>query len=681
MAKEKKLTCEQSIKDFECAYRAKAKLIERQKQDFLFRLGKQWDESTVADLERRKVKPVTDNLIQPNIFLLTGLERQNRSDFKAFPEGEEDSIKAEVASALFKDSIKKSDFGYKASEAFEDGITCGESNLELYLDYTYNVLNGKACWKKIDANQVFPEPGWKEYDYSDARHIYKLTKGLSQDDLIALFPDQKKRIEQYESAELDVNSLMGESETHRQPRDYPKEGGDVEEKRKKSFDLLERYYKKFVDKVYVGDWQTGEINEADDEEKAIGFVSEYQAGIQSEQEQFMQSEIEYQNGVVNGLVDPSIIPPPIAPEQKDPERFRVFKRSVPEIWYFAHCPGINEPLADERAWFYPKWKSWPIIPYFAHFSTAPIEGDDAHLKIQGIVHGVKGSQERHNKAETLKLMFLNSATNGGWLTPEDGWVDPAKVESFGAMPGVNLEYKPEKGKPERIFPLPTNTGQVQDSQASADSIKAQLGINADLLAAQEGSQQSGKAIALRQRQGLLMVQKLFDNMSRTKQIAGRLMLSQLGEIYDTETAKKVLGEAFMKKNFPTPMVPAPSPMDPATLVEMPMTGPDGQPLPYDIELAEAAIKTVLAGDLGQYDVAVGESVASETMKLANSAELQELAAKMPGLIPPDLLVEESQLNQATKTRVLGAMKQAQAQMMTAAGPGGPAMPDGLLPAA
>lgn len=115
---------------------------------------------------------------------------------------------------------------------------------------------------------------------------------------------------------------------------------------------------------------------------------------------------------------------------------------------------MSEPLANERAWFYPKWKSYPFIPYYARFSTAPLTGEDRHLLVQGIVHGVKDAQERHNKASTLMLRHLNTSSNSGWLTEEDAWVDRAQVQNFGSAPGVNLEYKQGRQKPERIYPTP-----------------------------------------------------------------------------------------------------------------------------------------------------------------------------------------------------------------------------------
>jgi hypothetical protein len=249
---------------------------------------------------------------------------------------------------------------------------------------------------------------------------------------------------------------------------------------------------------------------------------------------------------------------------------------------------------------------------------------------------------------------LNSATNSGWIAEEDSWVDRNKVAQFGATPGINLEYKKGSQKPERIFPMPLSQGHAALAAESAEAIKAQLGINADLLAVQEGGTSSGRAIALRQRQGLLMVQELFDNLSRSRAMAGKFLLTQLGEIFDTETAKKVLGKAFLVKNFPAPML-----LNEQTGQQEPMKDKYGQPMEYDSEMADLAIAEVLSGELGQYDVAVGEAVASETMRIANSEELKEFAQAYPGLIPPEMLIEESQIPQSTKNKVLSSIKQAQ----------------------
>lgn len=701
----KELTIESSMIDFRAAYRAKKKLLDRQNEDFLFALGEQWDPEDKEKLKKAGIKAITDNRIAPNIFLLTGLERQNRSDFKAFPEGDEDGVAADIASALLKDAIKKSGFSYKSSDQFKNGITCGEAHLEPYLDFTESLINGKLFWRQADSTTIFPEPGSSEYDFSDAKYVYKLTTGIASEDLINLYPDMKKAIEEGTDGRLNLEIMAGEA--HIQPKDYPKKSdgkssGDDNGETSCGFDLIERYYKKWVETAFIGDKQTGTIQKSETKDKAKAFIDDYKNQIVSDQQAYEQAINQHSQGVQQALadhiqqramIDPTsahlpveqhladmngmgkLQAPPPPPPQRDPERFLLIKRMVPEIWCFAHAAGISEPLGDERAWFYPKWKTYHFVPFFARLSTAPLKGDQAHLLVQGLVHGVKGVQEKHNKAEMLMLRHLNQSANSGWLVETDTWEDPTKVEQAGSSPGINLEYKQGKQKPERIFPQAISTGHAEIAAESAEAIKAQLGINADLLASQEGGADSGRAIALRQRQGLLMVQEPFDNHSRSRTIAGSFTLSQLGEMYDTETAKKVLGEAFLAKNFPPPMVLT-GQVDPATGQPAQAPMPDsktGQPMQYDDQMAELSIAEVLAGDLEKYNVTVGEGVSSETQKMANSQEVKDISQNYPGLIPPDILIEESQLPQATKNKILSSIQKAQAlqQQLNATGGGKP----------
>lgn len=746
------LTVVQSLADLKLAYGAKAALLKREHDDFKFALGAQWSTEDRHKLELAGIKPFTDNRIAPNLFLLTGLERQNRTDFQAFPIGDEDGVKAEIASALFKDVITKSDYSYKSSEQFKDGITCGESHLELYLDYTDSIINAKPCWSKCDGNTIFPDPTCREYDFSDARYVYKIRLDIDKEDLINLYPEQEDAIEAFTGkGQLDASLTLGGPETHRQRRDYPAAGtgsGGLPAP-KTGFDLIERYYKKWVPKVFVGDKQTGSIKEAESKDKATGFVQSYQDGITADQtayetavhaavvrahgrmnasrvatplpppapaplpaaapapdaggEQFGETTAaDEQTGPTPQAPAPPPAPAPLAPieltpdvheairgdlqasnqlppppPQQDPARFIVFKRQVPEIWCFAHVPGMDEPLCDERAWFYPKWKQYPFVPYFARFSTAPLTGEDRQLLVQGVVAGVKGAQEKHNKAEMLMLRHLNSATNSGWLSEEDVWLDPAQVKAFGAAPGVNLEYKQGRPKPERIEPAQLSSGHAEISESSAEAIKAQLGINADLLATQQGGTDSGRAIALRQKQGLLMVQELFDNLTRSRVIAGRFLLSQLGEIYDTETAMKVLGDAWLKKMFPPLMLQNP---DNPQAAPTPMVDKStGLQMDYDHEMAELAITEVLNGTLGDYDVAVGESVASETQKMAASQEMKDISAAYPGLVPPDLIVKYALLPESAKMEITSAIERAQAASAQTAAPAVPGQPPANRP--
>lgn len=626
MSDDDKMTKTKVLTDFGDAHEAKRALIEEERQDVLFAVGKQWDDKDVAELKQKGVKAITDNRIRTNIFLLTGLERQNRSEFRAFPEGDEDSIHATVASALFKNVVKQSDGEFKFSEMFEDGITSGESYLELYLDSTYNMLNPKPLWRKMNFDQIYPEPGWKEYDLSDASYVYKFMAGIKKGDLISLFPEKKAKIEKLTDGLINTGKLLKPSGAHIQERDYPERSTvdlSSDKKSKGKFDLLERYYKKWVERTFILDKIEGDLLESrpDDEDKRSS---------EDVAKDFVRKALKRD------------------PNQKD--RFAIIKKTVPEIWYAAMTGGMESLLADEVAWFYPRWKSWPFTPYFAHWINTPLPPEDAHLAIQGIVRGSKVSQMDHNKRKTQWLRIMDTSANSGWLTPKDAWTDRKKVESFGSTPGVNLEYDPQKGVPSRITPSTLSEAHVFSSQDAAESIKQQMGIKPDLLATPERGAESGRAIALRERQGIVMVQKLYDNLSRTKKIAGKFLMSQFSEIFDKKGARRVLGEAFLRKHFSREVV-------------NPQTGQadkvfDEQSLDEANQVIGKVFNDV---NLGKYDVAVGETVMSETMRKAEFDEIKEFIGLFPQLIPPQVIIEESTLPSGVKSRIISAVEKAQSQ--------------------
>lgn len=684
MAEDKTLTVESSMVDFKSAHQAKQKLIEREHDDFLFALGEQWTKDDIAALRKNNITPATDNRIAPNLFLLTGLERQNRTEFRAFPEGEEDGVKANIASALLKNVAKKSGLKHKASEQFKDGITAGESHLELFLNYDESIINGSPRWKKCDGNTLFPDPRWREYDFSDARFIYKLTVGVERGDLINMYPEKEDMIMNASSGKLDLSKDLAGTKFHLQLRDYPKESAQANATDGKNaqddgtFDLIERYYKKWVKHFFIGDRKTGKMTEVKSKKAAEDFIREYQEGIDSDRTTFEEALTTFNESETGVDESGEELQAPPSPPVQDPERYFVVPRQVPEIWIFAHVPGMAEPLADEVAWFYPKWKQYPFVPYFARFSTAPLIGDERHLLVQGLVYGVKDAQMKHNKAEMLLLRHLNTSANSGWLAEEDVWVDPDKVAAFGTSAGINLEYKKGRPKPEKILPAPLSQAHAVVSSESAESIKAQLGINADLLASQQGGGDSGRAIALRQRQGLLMVQELFDNASRSKEIGASLLVSQLGEIFDTETAMKVLGEAFLVENFPAPELIDEEESQPGQPPVMkPIDDPEtGRPMTFDRELAEATIAEVLNGDLEKYDISVGEAVASDSQRLANAAEVKEIAQTFPGLVSPKIIIKHSQLPESVKTEMLADIQAQQAAAAAAEAKGGEKPPVG-----
>lgn len=619
---EKKVTETKIMKDFKKAYSMRSKWLKAAKKDYNFTLGKQWDDNDVESLRQIGVKAITINKIQPNIFMVSGNQRQNRSDFIAYPVGQEDAIEAEIATRLLKNLIKRTDTDYKSSEQFEDGIICGEGWLESYIDYTYDLANGELKLKKLDISDILPDPYCTEYSLEDAKYVIKYTTDLTKEQLYELFPNNTEEIDNIENGKINLDSLMSFG-PHIQPLDYPQIQDDnvglkENEYREKVYDLIEYYYKKPIKKHLIVSLSTGDIIEEEDLEKAK-----------------MKVEILNRESEIIG-------------KRADT---RLVTRYIPEIWC-AKMIGSNSLISDEQAWTYPRYKSFPFIPFKAHFINTKLT-DIPENRIMGISRSLEDPQEEYNKRRTQEMRHINQVPNSGWQVEENSVVNMDALTKFGGSPGVVIIRKKGAPAPEKILPSPLSQGHAQMALEHSQDMKEISGINADLLSAQTGETQSGRAIFLRQKQGLVMIQRIMDNFRRTQRLLGQFLLTMLGEIYNTDEAIKVLGKSFIEQNFITQV-----------MVEDPATGTTVPQPQINMQLAIEKINNVLQNtdNLKKYDVEIGEGSNSLTAKITNQLILQDMiTAGIP--IPPDVLIDESMLDNATKEKIKQSIAKAQQSQM------------------
>ena len=105
--------------DFRYSSSKFSNLFKQIKEDFEFEQGNQWEEKDVNDLRKRGIKALTINKIKPIVKLITGIERQSKSDYIAFPEGEEDELSGEISTRLLKNVSKIGNLPRKFSETFK----------------------------------------------------------------------------------------------------------------------------------------------------------------------------------------------------------------------------------------------------------------------------------------------------------------------------------------------------------------------------------------------------------------------------------------------------------------------------------------------------------------------------------------------------------------------------------
>jgi hypothetical protein len=327
VAKEKsKPTIHDCLKNLRYARKKFKDFFEKYKEDFEATLGRQWDEQDEIALRKLGVEPLTINKIKPTVKLLSGIERQSRSDLVGFPEGEEDGIKAEIATKLIKNVMKKAGGQNKLSAQFKSGIIGGACFLEPYLDYSYDLLTGDMRFRKVNATRVLVDPDAEEYDLSDAKYVIKLSQRLTKEDLIELFPDKKKDIEKVEFSKFffDEHGNLTTTVQYEDYEDHEFEDGEDVEDLNTGYDLAEYYYKDKTKKYYVASQQDGTMVEVDTKEEADAYATQIPGAV-------------------------------------------VIEKEIPEIRRKAFI-GSTE-LDDDVAWTFPRWKSYPFIPYFCEWNV------------------------------------------------------------------------------------------------------------------------------------------------------------------------------------------------------------------------------------------------------------------------------------------------------------------------
>lgn len=187
---------------------------------------------------------------------------------------------------------------------------------------------------------------------------------------------------------------------------------------------------------------------------------------------------------------------------------------------------------------------WPI----PHIPLVPVYGDrlyrysvDDGLRWAGVVRKVRDQQELYNlyKANENELVQLSPISP--WLAEarqiagyEHIWADAHRT------PRDTLPYN-ATAEGGQLLPPPTrnnNVAQTEHVMRSADSIAADianaLGIPPNVFGEMAGAQESGKAILFRQSAGNRSTAQYLNNLSKSIQQAGRILLSLIPIVYDTE---------------------------------------------------------------------------------------------------------------------------------------------------
>ena len=230
--------------------------------------------------------------------------------------------------------------------------------------------------------------------------------------------------------------------------------------------------------------------------------------------------------------------------------------------------------------------------------------------------------------------MLGTSANSGWIADDDALSKEYKsaIERMGSKPGILILKKPGSYL-ERIHPMePSIASQIRE-KAAQDDIKAVSGINADLLSVDTTSAPSGKAIALRIRQAITILEPMFENFRYTKLMIGQFLFKIMPMLFDAPKLSKVLGEQFMQE--------------------------------YQLDMGKLQAFMTIIED-GKYNVSIAEQGSSKTLREETLEDLMQLV--QAGMqLPPDIILEFMNIpNKKEIQDKIQAFQQQQMQAMMAA---------------
>ena len=226
--------------------------------------------------------------------------------------------------------------------------------------------------------------------------------------------------------------------------------------------------------------------------------------------------------------------------------------------------------------------------------------------VMGVVQNLTGPQQEVNKRRSQALHNLNQTANSGFKVKKILNNYDRHLATFGSTPGVVLDESKAGGSIERIEPAPLSAGHTASAQLSADDMKEISGANHNLMGqVTENFAESGKAIELRQAQGMKVVEVVFDNFARTQKLmaTGLVEMIRFTDVYTDDEIRAVVTENNER---------------------------------IDTDLLKSR-------KVGKYGITVQSSSSSPTKRYANFMNVLEIARMFPERVPAEAVIERSDL--------------------------------------
>lgn len=135
--------------------------------------GNQFTETEKQVLRKRKQPITPENLIKPKVESLCGLERQSRTDPKAWPRTQQHDEEAQAATDALRYVADDQDINIKKSRVFQDMLIEGFGGVEVTVARARGQIDPRVI--RIAWDRLYHDPHSCEHDFSDAGYMGYVT--------------------------------------------------------------------------------------------------------------------------------------------------------------------------------------------------------------------------------------------------------------------------------------------------------------------------------------------------------------------------------------------------------------------------------------------------------------------------------------------------------------------------
>ena len=576
--------------------------------------------------------------IGPAVELLVGLERQNRYDIKAAPEGAEDVEDTETLSWLLKWAQDQAEVHERLSDGAEDVFITGLAAWTCEIDWSEDPWRGEIVVERLEPGKdCLWDPSARKMNLRDARYFLRF-RWVQLEDVIADHPDKKDAI-RAAAADLEMRSQPGggkstsgpAADAYGAPGSHPQEalGPDAHlwDPLLRRVLVLEPWWREPEDLWFVVDRSGGRPVDKD----AQGTPLSHEAAT---------------------LLAAS-----------DPDTLRAVRRRVMRVHTATVLPAFFMELEPADPTPYDNDdRDFPFVACWGYR-----RGD----AVWGVVSKLKDPQRAENKRWSQALDLLGKYANLRLMYREGSVVDPRTLEEPFSSAPIVLNQDATLPEPKYLIPPLAEVARLLSEMAQQMAQKMrEIGPNTELLGLR-GDSVSGVAIAERKQQGNILYARLYDNLRQARHIMGQRLARRVQQRFTTEEVIRLTrpdtGEAVVVRVNPS---------------EARRKEWKDEDLTFwrsfrARQLEEGRPRVLRDPSALKFDVAIGEIPATPTARAAKALALIEVAEKFPATQPVLLPEIMEMLDIPNRSRVLQRMAALTGQNGGATGAGGP--PGGALP--